>query len=160
MVLLPAPAGSTCCYLGGRGGPWHVFAPASAFTPLLPLCWERKQLSQLASTRIFVCVCVGKSPPCPLLSFLSRPPTVLQLLSSLAGRRFHRGTCLRWGNRHKRMSSPRGPIRRHWDLLSAEFLDQNRDGAVIRRHLFHSGAVAPPTSIQTDLQAIPACNSM
>lgn len=97
MVLLPAPAGTTCCYLGGRGGPWDVLPPASAFTPLFPLCWERKKINKVALTRIYcVCVCLLEPPPCPLLSFLSRIPTVLQLLSSLAGRRFHKGTCLTW----------------------------------------------------------------
>lgn len=33
-------------------------------------------------------------PPCPLFSLLSRWTTVLQLFSTLGGRRFHRGTCL------------------------------------------------------------------
>lgn len=45
---------------------------------------------------VFVCLCACGSPPCPLLSLLSRPPTVFQLLPSLGGRRFHKGTCLTW----------------------------------------------------------------
>lgn len=55
------------------------------------------------------------------------------------------------------MHSSRRSIRRDWDLLLAQFLYQNRDRAVIRRHLFHGGIVAPPTSIETNLRVIPAC---
>lgn len=53
------------------------------------------------------------------------------------------------------MDSSRRSISLYWDLLLAQFLDQNRDRAVIRRHLFHSGTVAPPTPFETNLQAIP-----
>lgn len=56
---------------------------------------------------------------------------------------------------HERVYSSSSSIWRRWDLLPAQLLHQDRDQAVIRGHLLHSGAVAPPAPIEADLQVIP-----
>lgn len=56
---------------------------------------------------------------------------------------------------YERVYSSSSSIWRHWDLLPAQLLDQDRDQAIIGGHLLHSGAVAPPAPIEADLQVTP-----
>lgn len=82
-------------------GAWEAVEDTGMCFPLpLPLPFSShsekvtKNFSHLPLNVLCVYVCACPPPPCPLLSFLSRLTTVLQLLSSLGGRRLHRGTCL------------------------------------------------------------------
>lgn len=73
-------------------------SPFLGLSPAPPTLKEKESFHRLHSCNkpiTYVCAHACSPPPCPLLSLLSRLPTLLHPLSSLGGRTLHKGTtCL------------------------------------------------------------------